>query len=321
MKDGSTREGKILDQTPTEVKIRIDELGMQATESIPLSDVAKITTGPIKLAPAPTPPATRPATQPIATNTNVTTRKTTTTSPSISTNASKLPATHGFFAELGNALIGMGPDDPRRLPPDLLALWKAAQQADVAGKRAAELDSLRSLEQAFASSPGGISRLDGISRHDRQQPFGLWMASVHWDILADGYHTGSFDLADVRDAERPALIGLLKEKTAPALEPLKTYFPPVDEKTGKSAPFKPAQLQGITADNDLDVKDKAELAHAILLAQIKLEPDMPPADKQLLYGQLTNVNHVLSRTAELEPQARAAALKKKLADEKAKRGG
>ncbi len=164
---------------------------------------------------------------------------------------------------------------------------------------------MRTLEQAFAASPNGISRLDGISRHDRQESFGLWMAGVHWDILADTYHSGFFDLNDVRDVERPPLIGLFKEKTGPAIEPLKTYFPPIDDKTGKPAAFRPAQLQGITVDTALDIRDKALLAHALILGQIKLEPDMPSIDKQLLFTQLANINHILSRTSELEPQARA----------------
>ena len=327
LKNGSTRVGNIVAQDANEIRLHINDGGLEATISIPADDVAKIERGPIKAPTLPTPPAapkiappTPASTTPAPSSTTATPPpKTATTTPS---NISTLPPTRGFFAELSLSLVGEGPDDPRRLPPDLLALWKNAVQLDAAGKRAAELDALRTLDAAFAASPNGAARLDGLSRHDRQQPFGLWMAGVHWEVLSENVHGGSFDLTDIRDSERAALIGLLKEKTDPALEPIKTYFPPVDAKTGKAAPFKPTQLQGITVDNAIDIKDKALLAHAILLAQIKLQPDMPGADRQLLSGQLTNVNHVLTRANELEPQAKAAQAKadraKKIADEKAK---
>jgi hypothetical protein len=312
LKNGSVRQGIIVDQDPTSVRLHINEDGMEATIVISRDDIASITRGPVKPAAAKLPAALPTPAAPTSQTPSATKP---TTAPST---FSALPPTRGFFGELTLSLMGEGPDDPRRLPPDLLALWKSANQLDTAGKRAAELDALRTLDSAFNASPHGDARLDGLSRHERQQPFGFWMASVHWDVLADNYRGGSFDLSDIRDSERPALIGLLKEKTGPALEPLKTYFPPVDPKTGKPAAFRPSQVQGITVDTALDTKDKALLAHAILLAQLKLQPDMPSADKQLLGTQLANVNHVVSRCNELEPQARAAARAKKLAEEKAK---
>jgi hypothetical protein len=319
LKNGGTREGTIVGQDASGVRLHINDGGLEATIAIDAGDIAKIERGPVKATPAPALPKGEPPPAAPSTTAAATPKPTATTAHST---ASDLPPTRGFFAELSLSLIGEGPDDPRRLPPDLLALWKNAVQLDTAGKRAAELDALRAVDSAFSASPGGDSRLDGLSRHERQQPFGLWMAGVHWEVMSQNDHGGSFDLTDIRDSERPALIGLLKEKTDPALEPLKTYFPPIDPKTNKPAPFRPAQFQGISVENALDIKDKALLAHAILLAQMKLQPDMPGVDKQLLGTQLTNINHILSRCNELEPQAKAAQAKadraKKLADEKAK---
>ena len=87
--------------------------------------------------------------------------------------------------------------------------------------------------------------------------------------------------------------------------------------------FRMAQLQGITASNALEVKDKSLLAAAVLLAQLKLEPEMPPVDRALLHGELENVNRVLGRARDLEPLAKAALVRadveRKAADEKARR--
>ncbi len=82
-------------------------------------------------------------------------------------------------------------------------------------------------------------------------------------------------------------------------------------------------VAGITRDNALEIKDKAMFAVAVLAAQLKLEPDMPAIDRQLLSSQLANVNRALSRARDLEPAARQALaradLDRRAADEKARR--
>ena len=220
--------------------------------------------------------------------------------------ASPLAPTHGFFQEFLASAVGNGPGNINRLPQNLQDLWKDAQQADAAGKKAAELEALRKLEEAFRNA-NALGRLDGLCIRERQQPFGLWMASVHFAVMSDNYRNGMFDVTDVRDIEKQPLIGLMKEKTPEAIEPLKTYFPALNEKTGKPEAFKPAQLQGITVDNAIDLKDKAQFAHALVFAQIRLDPQMPVADRTLLYNQLTNISHIVTKCSELEPAAKAKA--------------
>ena len=150
------------------------------------------------------------------------------------------------------------------------------------------------------------------------------MARIHWDVIAAKYQTGQFDLQRrARTRSSRLFIGLLRHKSRPLLEPLRLYFPPVDPNTGVAAPPKPAQLQGINAGNALNVKDQAVYAVAVLLGQLKLEPDMPAIDRQLLSSQLVLVNRVLSKARDLEPAARAALAKadrdRKAADDKARR--
>jgi hypothetical protein len=207
-----------------------------------------------------------------------------------------------FFA----SAIGNGPGNINRLPQDLQDDWKEAQAADASGKKATELEALRKLEEAFRNA-GALDRLDGLSQKEHNQPFGLWMATVHFAVMSDNYRTGNFDLNDIRDVEREPLIGLMKEKTPEAIEPLKSYFPPVNEKTGRFEAFKPTQLSGITVDNALDVKDKALFARALISAQLRLEPQMPPADRQLLSGQLSALSPIISKCSQLEPAARTKA--------------
>src|ERR1043165_6656027 len=115
------------------------------------------------------------------------------------------------------------------------------------------------------------------------------MGKLHWELIAGKYATGQFDLKDVRDVEKPAIIGQLKMNTDAALLPLKPYFPPVNDKTGQPEPFRNSQLQGITASNALDVKEQALHAAAILAAQLRLEPNMPAVDRNLLGNQLASV--------------------------------
>jgi hypothetical protein len=109
------------------------------------------------------------------------------------------------------------------------------------------------------------------------------------------------------------LIGLLKEKTSPALDALRSYFPPVDPKTGRTMAFKNSQLSGISIGNAIEVKKQAVYASAVLTAQLMLEPAMDSVDKALLVSQLSMVNRIRSRASTLEPLAQSAKLREQLA--------
>lgn len=322
LRDGSSHQGVIESRDESELKLRVNEDGVSATMVIPMSQIARI----VITHNDPLPPPAAVATLP----------------PSLA--ASSLPSnqgaghpvpdppseveiarfkSHGFFSEWASEMEGRGPDDIARLPDAERKLWDQATEADKAGKTVEVLDDLRSLEAAMETLPSGMVRLKSICQTQRSESFGVWMGRTHWQAISGKYTIGQFDLSDVRDIERPTLIGYLKEQTAPALEPLKTYFPPVDDKTGQPQAFKPAQLMGITASNALEVKDKALYAAAVLLAQLKLEPDMAAVDRGLLSTQLATVNRILARARELETAAKAAALKaqqdQRIADEKARR--
>jgi hypothetical protein len=82
-------------------------------------------------------------------------------------------------------------------------------------------------------------------------------------------------------------------------------------------------LQTISAGNALDVKEKSTYAAAVLLAQLRLEPGMPPIDKGILYNQLTIVNRILRKSMDMESMARAAMTRaeqeRRAAEEKARR--
>jgi len=303
-RDGITRAGNIESRDDQEVRLRITRDGISGVMVIPMSQIARIILG------GPTFVPTQPPTPALA------------DAPSAATkagNSAPLPqiqpaseaelkvyASRGFLAELTAGAAGHGLDDVDRLPGAYRDLWNRAM-TDATGTRPADtLDALRQLESAMSQLPAGIERLDAITRRQRQESFGNWLALVHWDVIGNKYSTGQFDLSDVRASERPVLIGILKNKTASAVDPLRSYFPPVDESTGLPSPFRAAQLAGINASNALDVKDHALLAAAVILGQLKLEPDMPSVDRSFLSNQLGNVNRVLTRAREMEPLARAA---------------
>jgi len=322
LRDGSIRRGIVESRDSSQVRLRIDRDGISGSAVIPMSQIARIV---------------------LETNTAVATLPTaslqwtldasplpapSTTAPAISV-APPTPAeiaafqSRGFLPELINTAAGTGPDDLARLPAADRELWSKAVDADAHNDRAHTLEFLRALDTSVQKLPQGPQRLDAIARRQRQESFGMWLARAHWEVLSTKYATAQFDLTDIRDAERPVLIGLLKEKTDPALDPLKSFFAPPDEKTGQPAPFKPAQLQNLTAANAMEIKDKACFAAAVLLAQLKLEPDMPPMDRALLSNQLATVNRILSRARDLEPASKAAIVKaemdRRAADEKARR--
>jgi hypothetical protein len=314
LKDGTTREGVVINKTTQELQLRVDKDGMKATLIIPMADVASITDSPV--------PAVTPKTP--ATTTTAATQndkpKPATTLPT-----EPLPPSKGFFGELLMTIVGNGPDNPDRLPRSLRDMWETAVRREVLGNKAETLEALQALDDAFASLKGGPERLDAICRRERKdEPFGLWLAKLHWEAVTSKYVSGQLDFKDVRESERKYLIGMLKEKTAPAIQPLQGYFPPNDPTTGRPTAFKQSQLAGITVGNAIEVKRTAMYASAILQAQLKLEPNMPAVDRVQISAQLQNVSRVLSHAGQLEPAARIAAEKaereRKIAEERARRG-
>jgi hypothetical protein len=328
LRDGSIRHGTVESRNAQHLRLRIDRDGISSVVVIPASQIARVIVSPATSEAA---PASAPATAsaPAASLPSAPPE----TSPSNTTSAPTLPAaseaeldayqSRGFLWELAASALGKGPDNPERLPAATRELWNQTLAADSDGKQAETLEAMRNLESAMRDLPAGLSRLDAIARRQRNESFGTWMARIRWDLTKARFSTGQFDLHDVRDIERPALVTLLRQATTSALEPLKTHFPPVDDKTGLQKPFQVSQLQGITATNALEVKDQSLFAAAVLLAQLKLEPDMPPADRRMLSTELQNVNRVLARARDLEPAAKAAKIRaeqeRKAAEEKAKR--
>ncbi|HVT79779.1 MAG TPA: hypothetical protein VHM90_03910 [Phycisphaerae bacterium] len=321
-RNGVTRVGTVESRNESEVRLRVANDGMSTVMVIPMSQVSRIILGGPGAAsqaassqsqPAPSVAGNPPAAAPAPPST---------AKPPTESELTRY-SSHGFLAEMAAGAAGAGLDDPRRLPAAQHELWDRANTADAVGKRGETLDALRLLEAAMRDLPDGPARIDAIARGVRHEGFGAWMGRVHWEVIRAKYTNGQFDLADIREAERPVLIGLMKSNTTPALEPLKNYFPPVDEKTGQPAPFKPAQLSGITLTNAIELKEKSQLAAALLLAQLKLEPTMPQIDRVFLATQLATVNRVLNRARDLEPQARAALAKaeqqKRMEEAKAQR--
>jgi hypothetical protein len=307
MRDGVTRVGVIESRNDKELRLRIDNDGISSTLVLPMSQIAHIVIGGPSGTPAATSASAITATKPASGSSPSAASAAPPSAVRPPTDAELAAfASRGFLEEMAASSLGHGLDDPGRLPAAEHELWDRAGSADAAGKTGETLDALRLLEAAMRGLPDGLSRIDAVSRRVRGEGFGTWMARVHWDMVSDKYATGAFDLADVREVERPVLIGLMKGKMGAALEPLKTYFPPLDDKTGQPMPFKPAQLSGITLANAMEVKEKAQLAAALLLGQLKLDPQMSSLDRTFLSGQLLNVNRVLSRARSLEPQARAA---------------
>jgi hypothetical protein len=321
LRDGSIRHGIVESRDSSQIRLRIDRDGISGSAVIPMSQISRIVLEPHSaVAPLPPPPlqlaldtspAPAPATAPAI--------------PIVPPTPAEITVfqSRGFLHELMSSAAGAGPDDVDRLPAAQRELWSKAVEADSRGDRVHTLEFLRALDASMQTLPLGQKRLDAITRRQHQESFGLWMARTHWEVLSAKYSNAQFDLTDVRDAECPVLIGLLKEKTDPALDPLRSFMPPPDEKTGQPTPFKPAQLQNLTAANALEIKDKAAFAAAVLLAQLKLEPDMPPIDRALLSNQLAAVNRIFSRARDLEPAAKAAIVKaemdRRAADEKARR--
>jgi hypothetical protein len=322
LRDGSIRHGVVESRDSSQVRLRIDRDGISGSAVIPMSQIARIV---LEVNPtlATLPGSPRQLTLDSSSPPAAATAPAMLVAPPPSEAEIAVYQSRGFLPELLWSATGNGPDDLERLPAGDRELWLKAVQADASKDLAHALDFLRALDSSMQKLPDGSQRLDAIARRQRQESFAFWMATVHWNVMSAKYSTAQFDLSDVRDVERPVLIGLLKEKTDPALEPLRSFFPPPDEKTGQPAPFKPAQLQNLTAANALDIKDKASFAAAVLLAQLKLEPDMPPMDRALVSNQLAIVNRILLRARDLEPAAKAAIVKaemdRRATEEKARR--
>jgi hypothetical protein len=323
LRDGTTRRGTIEAQSDTEIRLRMEAEGMRASLAIPKSQVERVETVPDRITPEAAPP--RPA------------------GSVFDSPAPRRAPPPGPFSALstltpkppGNAPAAEG-EVPRKLPPaatqpgiekelpaQLRDLWLGAMRAEELGDAAGTLEALRILEGNSGMVPDGPLQLDDFCRKIRGEGFGEWMGRVHWGLIKDKYRAGVFDLRDVREPERPHLIAVLRQGTAPALEPLKSYFPPIDPKTGLPEPFKRKQLEGITLTNAIEVKAQAALAAAVLQGQLKLEPEMAPPDKAVLGGQLVTVSRILSRARDLEPAAKMAAqraeLERQRAEAKARR--
>jgi hypothetical protein len=291
LSNGQSFDGTIENRTFDGFDLRIKTGGITTIKHINILDVADIAPSP---PPPPPPPApAKPAPAPAAPDTQPAT-----------------PPKSEFFEELLATALGHPPDDLSQFPPDLQAQWLAALRSEALGNRPETLALLYKLQDTFDALPKGPARLDALSRRYKKMPFGQWEAQIHWDAIYSRANGTIIDVGEVRDTEKDFLIDLLKEKTAPALEPLKHFFPPTDPKTGRPQPFHPKQLAGINTGNALQLKDKATWASTILLAQLKVEPEMPESDRALLLTQLTNVRRILTRTSELEPAARAATQKR-----------
>jgi hypothetical protein len=324
MLDGSVREGVIEAHDANVLHLRVEREGITGTLTIPMSQISRAvinrrnTAGGSKpTLPKPTPAA---MSEPLKADPQP-------AGPDLLEGASLTDyikfRDHGMMLEFIHAAAGTGLDDVNRLPPAARLLWIRANHSEAAGRLPDTLENLRQLEAGMRGLPDGIKRLSAIAKRERGESFGVWMGRIHWTMISAGYSAGAFELDDVRDVERPVLVGYFKEKMGPALQPLQSYFPPIDEKTGQYGAFKASQLQNITASNAIDVKENATYAAAVLLAQLKLEPAMPAVDKGMLYNQLAIVNRIKGRAADLESAAKAAIIRaeqdRRAAEEKARR--
>lgn len=352
MADGSHRVGRIVAQETNYLSVMIDADGIRSLVRIPRAELYYIvpagTTDPLTGQSAPPNSLTRPiaflsdspggsdapadsaGSQPG----KIILRGPAPASTQAATAKAKLPpASPQFFTQMGKMLAGDGTDlsDPATISPQNRKYWDAALVADEAGDKRAALDNMLALAKAYERQP---ARLNLLAMRTKNIPFSAWMAQTRWDVWMIPPRKPLFDTSTVVEIERYELIRLLRSKTQEALEPLKTYFPPEKPRAATSgpasrpltlpvAPLSPANnpLNAITVANTLEVRDKAQYASAILSAQMKLEPDMPPIDRLYLAEQSRNVQAVLTRTTQTLPGALAAKEKadreKRLAEEKA----
>lgn len=318
LRDGSRHDGVILGQDAREVRLEVSRGGMKIVLSFDQGEVADVVFAPESLVPAASQPAPAPAPVLAAAPPppTVAAPRAIMKAPEISPD-DLLYYTHSVAAR--------GLPDAAHLPALQRELWTRASTLDTGGgtNQAALWEVLHALAGAARLMPGGMERLDAVCQQERHQPLAQWVARAHWDILSARYQDGVFDTSDLGDAEKPFLIGILKEQTAGALQPIEQFFPPVNPQNGVRLAYGPAQLAAITPANAIEVKDKAVFAAAVLQTQLKLEPEMPAADKQVLGGQLVLVNRVLSRAKSQEGAARAlqkrAELQQRLEEERSRR--
>ena len=215
----------------------------------------------------------------------------------------------GFLTYWGQLAVGLraDPADPASLPPAHQEYWRAIVQGQRQKDTTAQLAAMTQLAQAYADAP---RRLNLLSEHRVAKPYGVWLAEVRWSVLRGQCRLGRFDLTDVTALENPALIGILRQETQAAVDPLSSYMP----RLGNPVPDPGnggAGLSTVTVSNAIDLRPKAAYASAVLQAQLKLEPDMPGVDRVFLSRQLYAARRVFYRAMELEPQARALLVRQK----------
>lgn len=227
----------------------------------------------------------------------------------------------GFLTAMSKAVLGVTPDpaSPKGLGPERWDLWQQALRAEADGRNDALMKALTQLAQA---SPGQARQLDLLAQRHLQTDFGDWLASLRWNAMKTQYRPGRFDLKDVTEIERPALIAILRQETDPALQPLQNYLPTPPEPGARSGQRPLDPLAGINVSNALEVKEKCLYASAVLLAQIRLEPEMPTVDRVFLSQRLSYIRQALAKAMEFEPWARMALERaereRKIAEERAR---
>jgi len=325
MRDGSEQVGKILSVDDKVIRIRMQTDGITGVVNIPRSQVDWIERDDVVTMESSAhfqnvtrSPTTAPATRPgPATRPN----------PAVTT-APALPAPDGHLLRgMLRLLAGRSPDlsDPETLPPGQHGSWEDVVGAESSAKKEQLLSALITLANAGVRP---ASRLDALAWRHVGKSYGMWLAETRWDCIAGRYRSGQFDLRDVTEVEKQVLIGILRGKTQAALDPLRAYFPPPPAPVAPGSRPVPAPrtadlLASITVQNALEVQDHALYASAMLLAQLRLEPEMPAVDRTFLSQQLGYVRAVLGRTSELEPAAKALKAReeqdRKLAEERARR--
>jgi hypothetical protein len=246
-------------------------------------DAARAQTLPAEAPPASTAPATAPATRPQVFH------------PGFLVVWAQIAA--GFRAD---------PADPGALPAPACDQWQALLQAQQSKDLPAQARALTDLAHTYADSP---RRLDFLAQRAVGKSFDMWLAETRWQAIKTQCRMGRFDLADVTDIEKPALIGILRQETQAAVDPVRSFLPaagaPAPEPGSKNDP-----LNTITVENCIETHAKAAYAAAVLQAQLTLEPTMPGVDRTFLVRQLYAVRRALNRAMQLEPQAKAAEAKR-----------
>jgi len=307
LRDGTVKEGTVVSQGDEGVTLKIDWGGISSTVLIPTANVDHVE---IRHAnPTTKPAATRP-TLSTPTATPAASQPTTRMAPAAPKKPGRLLQVMWQLATGRRADWG----DPRTLDAPRALLWKKMVASDTSPPEET-LATLLAFNEALQDQPG---RADALSLRLKGELFGTWLANARWEVWKTHAPVGgAFDIKEITELETPALIGILRSHTAEALEPIKSYMPvPAAKTTGNGTStsggtrVRPADpVLGVTVDNAIDVKEKAAFAHAVLLAQLRLEPAMPTVDKVFLNQQLAEAQRVLARAADLEGKARTKLLR------------